>query len=110
MLFLFAILQIFDVKIKFIFLCLQLNNTNLEISENDLIHFLESISTEEMKNVNFNFHSKELNIKADIIITLTKGFPPLKLEFELDLMDNNFVSIEVFTDYNSSIVMAAVTL
>lgn len=47
-----------------------------------------------MKNINFYFYDKNLKIKTEIIITLTEGCPPFKLEFELDLKDADDVSIE----------------
>jgi len=52
---------------------------------------LENIG--EMKNVNYNFYQDKLCIKADLIITLSEEFLPFKLELELELKDENIVSI-----------------
>jgi len=48
----------------------------------------------EPYNVNYNFYPNKLNIKADLIITLSEDFPPFKLELELELKDENIVSID----------------
>jgi len=48
----------------------------------------------EMDNVSYNFYLDKLNIKTDLTITLSEGFPPFKLEFELELKDENIVSID----------------
>lgn len=63
------------------------------MSNKELINFLKNISEEEMENINFSFYDERLKIKTDISITLTKGFPPFKLNFELDLKDADDVSI-----------------
>lgn len=47
----------------------------------------------EMKNLNYNFYQDKLSVKANLIITLSEGFPPFKLELELELKDENIVSI-----------------
>lgn len=47
-----------------------------------------------MDNVNYNFYPDKLNIKTDLTITLSEGFPPFKLEFESELKDENIVSID----------------
>lgn len=48
----------------------------------------------ETYNVNYNFYPDKLNIKTDLTITLSEGFPPFKLELELELKDENIVSID----------------
>lgn len=63
------------------------------MSNKELINLLENISEEEMKNINFYFYDENLKIKTEISITLTEGFPPFKLKFELDLKDADDVSI-----------------
>lgn len=47
-----------------------------------------------MNNINYNFYQDKLNTKADLIITLSEGYPPFKLELELELKDENIVSID----------------
>lgn len=63
------------------------------MSNKELINLLKNISEEEMKNINFYFYDENLKIKTEISITLTEGFPPFKLNFELDLKDADDVSI-----------------
>lgn len=46
-----------------------------------------------MDYIHFNFYSENLIFKTEIDITLTEGFPQLKLKFELDLMNADDVSI-----------------
>lgn len=48
----------------------------------------------ETCNVNYNFYPDKLNLKTDITITLSEEFPPFKLELELELKDENIVSID----------------
>lgn len=50
----------------------------------------------EMNNVKCNFYPEKLNIKVDLLISLSEGFPPFKLEFEVELKDENNVSIGPF--------------
>jgi len=57
----------------------------------------------EKDNVNYNFYPNELNIKTDLTITLSEGFPPFKLEFELELKDENIVSIDYCSYCNNMI-------
>ncbi|XP_025196862.1 uncharacterized protein LOC112595766 [Melanaphis sacchari] len=64
------------------------SSTNkIEVDVKNVIKFLENIK--EMNNVNYNFYQDKLSIKADLIITLSEGFPPFKLELELELEDEN---------------------
>jgi len=48
----------------------------------------------ETYNVNYNFYPDKFNIKTDLTITLSEEFPPFKLELELELKDENIVSID----------------
>ncbi|XP_022160320.1 uncharacterized protein LOC111026529 [Myzus persicae] len=59
----------------------------IEVDVKNVVEFLENIV--EMDNVNYNFYPDKLNIKTDLTITLSDGFPPFKLEFESELKDEN---------------------
>ncbi|CAH1715597.1 uncharacterized protein LOC114127203 [Aphis gossypii] len=59
----------------------------IEVDVKNVIEYMKKIG--EMKNVNYNFYQDNLSIKADLIITLSEGFPPFKLELELELKDEN---------------------
>lgn len=75
----------------FYFIYSQATNQMIEIDVVELIEFLKN--AEETKNINYNFHTDKLNIRTDMAITLSEGFPPFKLEFELKLNDTDSVSI-----------------
>lgn len=45
-----------------------------------------------MDNIHFNFYTENLIFKTEIDITLTQGFPQLKLKFELDVINADNVS------------------
>lgn len=59
----------------------------IEVDVKNVVEFLEN--NVETNNVNFYFYPEKLNIKTDLIIKLSEGFPPFKLEFELELKDEN---------------------
>lgn len=63
----------------------------IEVDVVELIEYLKN--TEETKNINYNFYTEKLNIRTDMTITLSEGFPPFKLEFELELNNSDSVSI-----------------
>lgn len=63
----------------------------IEVDVIELIEFLKN--SEETKNINYNFYTEKLNIISDMTITLSEGFPPFKLEFELRSNDTDSVSI-----------------
>ncbi|KAL5243318.1 hypothetical protein ACI65C_010728 [Semiaphis heraclei] len=61
--------------------------TNIEVAVKNVVEFLENMK--ETDNVNYNFYLDKLNIKTDLTIILSEGFPPFKLELELELKDQN---------------------
>lgn len=63
----------------------------IEVDVIELIEFLKN--AEETKNINYNFYTEKFNVKTDMKIALSEGFPPFKLEFELKLNDTDSVSI-----------------
>lgn len=63
----------------------------IEVEESNVVEFLQNIK--DTNNINYEFYPEKYNIKVDMIITLTEGFHPFKLELELELKDSNYVSI-----------------
>lgn len=73
----------------------------IEVDAIELIEFLKN--AEETKNINYYFYPGKLNIMTDMTITLSKGFPPFKLEFELKRNDTDSVSIGYIYIWYSSL-------
>lgn len=78
-------------KLMVIIFVLFAQPTNIEVAVKNVVEFLENMK--ETDNVNYNFYLDKLNIKTDLTIILSEGFPPFKLELELELKDQNIVSI-----------------
>lgn len=65
----------------------------IEVEESNVVEFLQNIK--DTNNINYEFYPEKCNIRVDIIITLTEGFHPFKLELELELKDPDYVSIKL---------------
>lgn len=70
---------------------LQSTNNLIELEVSDVLKFFENLK--ESDNIIYKFYSDKTNIKTEIIVTLTEGFPPFKFELELELKDASDVSI-----------------